>query len=139
MATAFESEAHIRRPIEEVWAVLVDWARAPEWMAGIDAISAAGDVAVGTRLTFTARGKERPAEIVELDVGRRLSIRSEQGPVTATYRYELEPSTEAATWLRLRADCEVRGPLGVLAPLIRRTLRRTDGGQPAALERLLGR
>ncbi|MEM8905315.1 MAG: SRPBCC family protein [Actinomycetota bacterium] len=135
MARAFEREVVIGRPVAEVWSTLVDWSTAPRWMSGIERIAANGPVAPGTQLTFSARGRVRPAEILEAGDGR-LVVRSEQGPVSATYCYEVE-ATPGGTRFRLTVDCDVRGPLRLLAPLVGRTLRRTDGGQPDALRSLL--
>ncbi len=139
MATAFESEASIGRSATEVWAALVDWPRAPTWMRGIDRIAADGPAVAGTKLTFAARGADRPARIIEVDEGRRLVLLSEQGPVAATYRYEIESIGDERSVIRLHAECDVGGPLRILAPLIRRVLRRTDGGQPEALRAMLER
>ena len=137
MAQAFVTETTVAAPADRVWATLTDWERAPEWMAGIDTLTTAGPTVPGTEIVFEARGRRRPARIVEVDDGRSLVVRSTQGPVTADYRYEVVAEDDQRSRLRLVADCEVRGPLAVLAPLLRRSLRRTDGGQPAALGALV--
>ncbi len=133
MATAFESDVRIRRPATEVWDALTDWPTAPEWMRGVDGISADGPVTAGTALRFSARGAERPAEIVEAESGRLLVLRYQQGSVTAIYRYEVEELGEQLTRFGLIADCTVSGPLRLVAPLLRVVLRRSDGGQPEAM------
>ncbi len=43
----------------------------------------------------------------------------------------------SGTRLRLVADCEIRGPLKLLGPLLRAAIRRTDGGQLRDLKELL--
>ena len=136
MTTAFAVQETIERPIEEVWEILTDWDRAPEWMRGIDGFALAGPTDVGSELTFRARGKERTSRITALTPGRSVTLTSTQGRVTAAYRYECEPVGDA-TRVSLTADCRTQGPvLAAIAPLLRWAVRRTDGGQLVALRRV---
>ena len=57
-------------------AALIDWDNAHRWMPGIDKLHANGPTEVGTTLSFHARGKDRPSEIIALEPGRRLVLRS---------------------------------------------------------------
>lgn len=136
MPIAFEVEEHVARPPEVVWQRLTDWKAAPEWMDGIDSMSADGPLAAGTTLAFHARGKERASEITSVVPGREVTLTSEQGPVRASYTYRCRPEGDG-TRLDLVAVCDVRGALRVAGPLLRYVLRRTDGGQLRALKRLL--
>lgn len=129
MKNAFVAEQTIKRPSDEVWAALTDWKNAHNWMPGIDSLRSEGDLAVGTRLTFRARGKDRPSEIAALDPGRSLTLRSKQGRVTADYTYEVEPAEHEASRVTLTAACEAGGPFSVIAPLLRLAMRRTDSKQ----------
>lgn len=135
MAKAFTAHATINRPVKEVWAALTDWEAAPRWMGGIDSMSSSGETEIGTQLTFVARGKERTSEVVELDPGRSLTLRSVQGGVSADYIYRLQDTSPEATTVTLDAFCEARS-LGwrILSPLIHFAMRRTDGGQLDALK-----
>ncbi|MDY7106860.1 MAG: SRPBCC family protein [Actinomycetota bacterium] len=137
MSQAFAVETTIDRPAIEVWATLTDWDHAHRWMTGIDGIRANGDTAPGTTLTFHARGKDRPAEIASLVPGRAVTVRSTQGGVTADYAYEVSPVDDATTRVTLVADCRTSGLWAALSPLVRRALRRTDGGQLDELKRLV--
>ena len=136
MGIAFEVEERVARPPQVVWDRLTDWASAPLWMAGIDAMQARGPTAVGTTLVFTARGKQRPSEITRVEDGRSVTLTSRQGPVTAAYTYRCEPDGDG-TRIGLVADCQIRGPLRLLAPLLRWAVARTDGGQMRALKQVL--
>lgn len=136
MTVAFEVEERIARSPQVVWKRLTDWDHAPQWMNGVDSMLASGATVVGTTLTFQARGKSRPSEITHVEPGREVTLTSRQGPLTAAYPYACEPDGEG-TRLRLVADCEMRGPLRLLAPLMRRILARTDGGQLRALKNVL--
>jgi uncharacterized protein YndB with AHSA1/START domain len=135
MATAFSVHSTIDRPADEVWAALTRWAEAPTWMSGIDSMAADGPTEVGTKLTFHARGKERPSEIVAVDEGRSVVLRSVQGGVSADYTYSVEPVDEQTTRVSLVAECTTTGAWTLVGPLMRYGVRRTDGGQTDALER----
>lgn len=128
MRRAFERTTTIDAGPDEVWRTLVDWEAAPRWMGGVEAIAVDGPTAVGAQVTFTARGRERHSEIVEVEPGRRVVLRSTQGPVTADYTYEVAGDAPATT-VTLLADCAVAGPMTVLAPLLRRAMARTDRDQ----------
>ncbi|WP_421735493.1 SRPBCC family protein [Cellulomonas sp.] len=130
MTTAIDTTTSIAAPPDAVWAALTDWSLAPQWMPGVSAM--AGPVARGETVTFTVRGKERTAVIDDLDAPRRLALLSRSGPVTAVYTYTLAP-TSVGTDLRLVADIVVRGPLTLLAGVIRRSIAKEDGVQPERL------
>ena len=130
MTTAIDTTTTIAAPPDAVWAALTDWSLASRWMPGVTAMS--GPVAQGAVVTFTVRGKDRTARVETLDAPRTLALLSRSGPVAALYTYTLT-GTAAGTVLRLLADVEVRGPLTVLARVIRRSIAREDGVQPENL------
>ncbi len=136
MTITIDAEERIERSPDEVWALLTDWSRAHEWMAGIDSMTPNGPTQVGTILVFSARGKERESEITAVVAGSEVSLTSRQGPVSATYTYSRAPEGSGAR-MRLVADCEIRGPLKFLGPLLRMAMRRADGGQLRDLKELL--
>ncbi|MGK5114251.1 SRPBCC family protein [Geodermatophilus sp. CPCC 205506] len=133
MTRAFTATHAIDRPAEEVWRLLTDWDRAAGWL-GVDRVTAEGPTAAGTRLRFTTRGKDRAAEITAVDPGRSVTVRSQQGGVTADYTYRVEPAGTGAR-LTLDADVRTRGAWAAIGPLLRWVIRRTDARQPAALDR----
>jgi len=136
MAIAFEAEEHVARPPEEVWRLLTDWERAPEWMEGIDSMCASGPTVAGMQLAFEARGRSHSSEITHLVPGRELTLTSQRGPVTASYTYRCEPEREG-TRVWLVANCRIHGPLRVLGPLLRVAVRHADSGQLRALKRFV--
>lgn len=89
---AFSVTETIERPRAEVWAAATDWAKAHEWMAGVEQLRAWGDgpVGEGTSLGFRARGRERETRIVGWNPGKTLALRSRQGGITADYVYRFE-------------------------------------------------
>ena len=137
MPRAFAVEATMARPAGEVWRALTDWGNAHRWMAGVDWLKADGEAAVGTTITFHARGRDRTSTITSWQPGRSFVLRSEHGGVTADYEYAVEASGADTTRVTLTADCRMQGPWRFLAPLIRMAIRKADGGQLAALKHLL--
>jgi uncharacterized protein YndB with AHSA1/START domain len=131
MSTAFVATETIARPVETVWRVLTDWNRAPDWMPGVEAARADGDT-----LRFRARGKERASRISAVEPGRSITLTSVQGGVRADYRYAITPAG-TGTRTTLTADCEFSGLWRLAGPALRGLIRRTDGGQLAALKRLI--
>lgn len=133
----FEAEARIERPAGEVWRHLTDPDLMTAWMTSIDDLKTAdgGPLREGSRLVFSARGAERDSDVVEFEAERRIALRSTQGPITATYRYEMRPADGGATVVTLRADCVAKGLATLITPLLRPLIRRTDGNQMADLKR----
>jgi len=131
MTAAFKAETTLEHPVDAVWKRLIDWDTADRWMPGVDAVRTRGPVAVGSRLVFTARGKERMATVAALEPGRSLTLRSVQAGVTADYTYECVANGRG-TRLGLVADCSMTGAVRLLGPVIRFAIRRADGGQLAA-------
>jgi len=128
MTEVFTAETTIDRPVEAVWARLIDWDIAAEWMSGVDALRAHGPTATGTTLVFTTRGKQRTGQIAALDPGRSITLRSIQGGVTADYVYGCVRHGES-TRVSLVADCRITGPVRLLGPVIKSAIRRADSGQ----------
>jgi carbon monoxide dehydrogenase subunit G len=137
MTKVFTAETTINRPMDAVWARLIDWESAARWMPGVEALRADGPTAPGTELIFTARGKQRTSEIVALDPGRTIKLRSVQGGVIADYLYACAGNGDG-TLVSLVADCRMSGPVRLLGPLIRTAIRRTDSRQLDAFAATFG-
>jgi uncharacterized protein YndB with AHSA1/START domain len=137
MTQAFRAERVVDASVDEVWGRLTDWDRAAGWL-GVDAIRADGPTQVGTTLRFTTRGKERTSRITAVDPGRSITLRSEQGGVTADYTYAVA-ADPGGTRVTLTAAVGTRGAWRLAGPMIRAAIRRTDSGQLDALDRELPR
>ena len=111
MTRTLSVEEEIQRPAAEVWEALTDWKNAHRWMPGIEGMTAEGETAGGTKLTFRARGADRSSEIVHCDAGNSIVLRSVQGGVSADYRYELHDLGGRSTRVTLVADCQVTGSI----------------------------
>ena len=109
---------------------MTDWDNAHRWMPGIEGMSAEGETAAGTKLTFRARGADRSSTIVHCEVGRSIVLRSVQGGVTADYRYEVDEIDEESARVTLVGECRFKG-LGwkIVSPLLRLAIRFSDGKQ----------
>ena len=137
MTEVFTAETTIDGPVDAVWARLVDWDTAARWMSGVDELRAQGPTAAGTTLVFTTRGKQRTGQIVALDPGRSVTLRSVQGGVTAEYVYACVQH-DKGTQVSLVVDCSITGPVRLLGPVIRYAIRRADGGQLDAFAATFG-
>lgn len=124
MVQAFAVTQTIDRPVEQVWKHLTDWSAGPAWLPGVESMHADGET-----ISFRTRGKEQTSTITELTPERSVTLTSTQGPVTAAYTYTLEHLGDDRTRISLAADVEVRGPLAVTAPALRRAIKRTDSVQ----------
>jgi carbon monoxide dehydrogenase subunit G len=128
MTEVFTAETTIDRPVDAVWARLIDWDFAARWMPGVDALRAQGPTQIGTMLIFTTRGKERTGQIAAVNPGRSITLRSVQGGVTADYLYTCAAYGDG-TRVSLVADCRMTGPVRLLSPMIRSAIRRADSCQ----------
>lgn len=135
MANGFSVKETINRSTGEVWAYLTDFSHAPKWMTGVEEMTqiTRGSLGVGTRFKFTARGKEHETEITSLEPGKRISLTSTQGGVSATYDYSIVPSG-GSTEVTLNAACTATGFWWWLHPLIVRAMKNSDSSQLTLLK-----
>ena len=122
-----EVEALIPFPREEVAAFAGDPTNAPEWYANIRSVQwrTPPPVAVGSQMDFEARFLGRRLaytyEVVELEPGRRLVMRTADGPfpMETTYIWE---DRDGGTFMRLRNRGEPSGFAKVAAPMMARAM-----------------
>lgn len=139
MERGFSTRVTIKRPREEVWNYLTDFAHAAEWMKGVDSMNQTSDgpLGVGTRFVFRARGADHVTEVTAYEPLQQISLTSTQGGITATYNYLLKDIGED-TELILNARCEASGLWRLVHPLVVYAMKRSDAPQvqnvKAALE-----
>lgn len=137
------TETTIARPVEVVAAYAADPENAPEWYENIRSIEweTPAPVALGSRMRFVARflGRELvyTYEVVELEPGRRLVMRTAQGPFPMETSYTWEPSGEGSTRMTLRNRGEPAGFTKLIAPFMTAAVRRATRKDLANLRRLL--
>jgi uncharacterized membrane protein len=130
----------IDRPVEAVAAYAGDPSNAPEWYANIDSVRWETDplVTIGSKATFVARflGRtlEYTYEIVELDPGTRLVMRTAEGPfpMETTYAWEARGPGRTAMTLRNRGEPSGFGKL--VAPFMGAAMRRANTKDLRALK-----
>ena len=138
MTRTLSVEEVVDRPAAKVWEALTDWKNAHRWMPGIDRMTAEGETAAGTELTFRARGADRSSTIVQCDVGRSIVLRSVQGGVTADYAYEVHDIDGRSARVTLVADCQITGLwMRAVSPLLRLAIRFSDGKQLRLLKAMI--
>jgi uncharacterized membrane protein len=115
-------EIHIRRPVEDVWAYLVDVANTPVWnpMWEKQEVVGGGPMGLGSRFRnvtrLLGRRLEAEAEVTRWDPPHASSVRTVSGPLDATGAYLLleEDGGTRFVW-ELNAATELGGPVGRLA------------------------
>ena len=137
-------EAVLPFPLEVVAAYAGDPGHAPEWYANIESVQwrTTPPVAVGSRMDFEARFLGRRLaytyEVVELESGSRLVMRTADGPfpMETTYTWDSVPG---GTLMRLRNRGAPSGFTKVAAPVMRRAMKGAMSKDLARLARRLER
>ncbi|MEZ5191325.1 MAG: SRPBCC family protein [Nocardioides sp.] len=139
-------ETVIDRPLDVVAAYAGDPSHAPAWYANISSVQwrTSPPLGVGSRMDFVARFLGRRIaytyEVVELVPGRRLVMRTAQGPFPMQTTYEWEPiERKQRTRMTLRNTGEPSGFGRVAAPVLEAAMRRATTKDLAALKALLER
>ncbi len=123
----FVTEKDIARPPAIVFAYATDPSKLASWQTNTISAEPDGPIALGTRIHEVHRapgGKQIRAivEIVEYVPDRAFGLHTVEGiPIHA--RITLEP-TETGTRLRFRAQWRPTGPMRIIEPFLKATLKR---------------
>ncbi|MFF5703252.1 SRPBCC family protein [Streptomyces sp. NPDC012794] len=139
------TEAVIAAPCARVAAYAADPANAPAWYVNITSVEwrTPPPVAIGSRIAFVARFLGRRLaytyEITAYEPGRRMVMRTEQGPfpMETTYTWEQYGEDRDRTRMTLRNRGEPSGFASLGAPVITAAMRRAQRKDLAALSALL--
>jgi uncharacterized membrane protein len=136
-------ETTIQRPPQAVADYAGDPTNAPRWYTNIGSVSwkTPPPLAVGSRLDFEAHflGKRLAYtyEVVELDPGRRLVMRTADGPFPMETTYTWEPVGTTATRMTLRNRGNPSGFSRLTAPMMELAMHRATTKDLARLKTLL--
>jgi uncharacterized membrane protein len=137
------TEIVIERPIGEVAAYANDPDNAPKWYVNIASVEwkTPPPLSAGARVAFVARflGRklEYTYEIVELVPGRRLVMRTSEGPFPMETTYTFEAAGDRSTRMTLRNRGEPRGFGKLVGPLMASAMRRANAKDLARLKKIL--
>jgi uncharacterized protein YndB with AHSA1/START domain len=138
---AFETDVHINRPIQEVFAYVSDPLTFPCWNSAVQAVRSTSAAEPGVHSTYLME-REIPAgravnelEIVASEPPHQFAIRATAGPTPFLYRYRFSAENDT-TVMRLDAQVDL-GHAAFLGPLARRALRSGVDANLATLKTIL--
>lgn len=133
------TEAVIHRPPDEVAAYAAEPTNAPEWYVNIKSVEwkTPPPLRIGSKVAFVAKFLGRRIaytyEIVEFVPGRRLVMRTAEGPFPMETMYTWEPAGSGATRMTLRNRGTPAGFSRLVAPFMAAAMRRANRKDLAAL------
>jgi uncharacterized membrane protein len=139
------TSAVIGRPVEVVAAYASDPTNAPDWYENIASVewSTPPPVGVGSRMDFVAsflgRRLAYTYEVVELEPGRRMVMRTADGPFPMETTYTWEPVDAGSTRMTLRNRGRPSGFSRVAGPVMATAMRRANRKDLARLRERLER
>ena len=137
------TETVINRPAAEVAAYAGDPSNAPRWYVNIKSVEwkTPLPMGIGSKLAFVAHFLGRRLaysyEVVELVPGRRLVMRTADGPFPMETTYTWDPVGEGQTRMTLRNRGEPAGFSKIGAPFMASSMRRANKKDLAHLKKLL--
>lgn len=143
MSVDVQVETIIERPRAEVSSYAADPSTTPQWYANIRSVEpkTPPPVAVGSRMDFVAHFLGRRLaytyEVVEFEPGRRLVMRTADGPFPMETTYTWEDSGEGRTRMTLRNRGNPTGFSRAAAPVMGIAMRRATAKDLARLKVLL--
>jgi len=139
------TETVIDRPREQVAAYAADPSNAPEWYESIDAAEwkTQPPLRTASRVAFVARFLGRRLaytyEIVDYVPGKRLVMRTAEGPFPMETTYTWEDLGKDRTRMTLRNRGEPSGFSRIVGPIMAAAMRRANRKDLARLKTLLER
>ena len=133
-----EESIEIARPPQEVWDVVVDHERDPDWCAKVKSVEPIGDGR--WRVVHKPVPLRPPTEVivdhVEVDAPRHLRLREEDDASVVEVEYRLEPSAGGTRFVQA-SGVDWKSLPRILHGTFRRGLQRDVRQQLKALKRLL--
>jgi uncharacterized protein YndB with AHSA1/START domain len=139
---AFETDVHINRPIQEVFAYVSDPLTYPRWNSAVQAVRRTSGAERGVRSTYLME-RELPTgravnelEIVASEPPHEFAIRATTGPAPFLYRYRFS-AENGKTVTRLDAQVELPGAAALLPVFARRLVKRGADDNLTTLKQIL--
>jgi uncharacterized membrane protein len=135
-------ETVIERPRSEVAAFATDWRNDTAWIRALNEVELVTEepLRVGSQVRrvagFLGRRIEYVNEIVELEPGARLTMRSVSAPFPMTVVYEFEDAG-AGTLMRIKARGDASGFYRLAGPALSLAVKRGIAGDLARLKAVL--
>jgi uncharacterized protein YndB with AHSA1/START domain len=139
------TETVIDRPPAQVAAYAGDPSNAPRWYVNIKSVEwkTPPPMRIGSQLAFVAQFLGRRLaytyEVIDLVPGRRLVMKTAQGPFPMETTYTWEPVGEGQTRMTLSNRGEPTGFSKIAAPFMAAAMRRANRKDLALLKTLLER
>ena len=139
-----EHEVTIDRPPADVFTLLTDLNRVPEWQSSLEelSLSSGAPLRVGSQLrevrTLLGRRVESSLEVTALEPAREFSLRVLSGPLPFHVKHRLEP-VGAGTRLYVTGEAETGGFFSFAERLVERRARRQFERDFSAFKGLLER
>ncbi|GAA4381920.1 SRPBCC family protein [Paeniglutamicibacter cryotolerans] len=130
--TALRLTELVYLPPARVWDLLTDWAAAPAWMPGIAEMHAEEPLRVGAVLDYHSGGHERQLTVIDLDLGRAITLSTGPGDGRTDYSYSLSEDG-SDTRMELVVSVPPAGPGGSPAEL-RHAVAAAEAGHLAAFK-----
>ena len=140
MSVDVTTEIVIDRAVVDVAGYAGDPSNAPQWYTNIKSVDwrTPPPIAVGSKLDFVAQFLGRRIaytyEVTELEPGRRLVMRTAQGPFPMETTYTWEPIGDSQTRMTLSNRGEPSGFAKVTGPVMSRAVRRANEKDLARLK-----
>jgi len=137
------TQTDIRRPRADVAAFAADPDNVTRWYENITSVEwrTPRPVSVGTRVAFVARFLGRTLaytyEVVSLEPGRRLVMRTDEGPFPMETSYTWDDAPGGGTRMTLRNRGEPAGFARIAQPMMAAAMRRANRRDLDRLRRLL--
>jgi uncharacterized protein YndB with AHSA1/START domain len=137
-----ENSTQINRPVEEVFAFVVDAENLPLWAGPVTEARQTSDGSIGVGTTqvqsaqFLGRKMETTQEVTEYEPNKKFSTKSTSGPLPLEIHYTFE-SVGGGTKITLEGNLEAGGFFKLAEPIVGRMLNRQTASDAQTLKELL--
>lgn len=138
----FEISTVIKRPTEEVFAVMSNAENISKWQSGTIEAEKTSDGPIGVGTTwrtvsrFLGRRIESESEFTEYELNRKLGFKSKSGPIQFESRMTFE-RVEGGTRINTKFEAEIGGFFKLAEPLVMSMGKRQLEGDLANLKDLM--